>query len=194
MNRRIALRNLGFITAGALLLPSCGKEVKAVTIALKNIAISGDQEAVLAEIVNTLIPATDIPGAKDFNVHQFVLHMVDDCYSPESQQEFVNGLAQVDGAAEKKYNKSFLACSPEEKAGLINSFDELKDKKEEGLKADPQAAELASFFSITKGRTIQGYLSSEYIMTKVLVHRMIPGKFSGCVEIKDKNDILTVIG
>ena len=194
MNRRIALRNLGFITAGVLLLPSCGKEAKPVTIALKNIAINGDQEAVLAEVVNTLIPKTDIPGAKDFNVHQFVLHMVDDCYDPETQQKFVNGLARVDVVAERQFKKTFLECSPAEKAELLKAWDALREKKKEELKADPKEAEIAAFFSITKRRTIQGFLNSEYIMTNVLVHRMIPGKFTGCVEIKDKNDVLTIIG
>jgi hypothetical protein len=103
INRRIALKQLGFITAGVALLPGCVREAtKSVSVQLKNIHINGNQEAVLAEIAETLIPTTDTPGAKAMNVQQFILRMVDDCQPAESQKDFEKGLAEFEQAGDKK--------------------------------------------------------------------------------------------
>lgn len=197
MKRRIALKQIGLITAGAMILPSCLHKAKEVSIALKNIVITGDQEAVLAEIVQTIIPATDIPGAKDINVHQFVLRMLDDCHDTETQQKFVTGLSQVDELTRKRFDKSFEDCTPEERLTFLKEVDAQKqseEKKEPELLSDGKENQFPAFYSLAKRHTVQGYLSSEYIMTNVLVYNMIPGRYNGCVEIKDKNNIQNVIG
>lgn len=191
MNRRIALKQLGFITAGAMILPSCVHQAKEVSIALKNIVITGDQEAVLAEIVQTIIPATDI------QVHQFVLRMIDDCYDTEDQQKFVTGLTQADELTKKRFDKSFEDCTPGERLAFLQEVEALKKSEENKapeLLADGKENQFPAFYTLTKRHTVQGYLSSEYIMTNVLVHNMIPGRYNGCVEIKDKNDLQNVIG
>lgn len=197
MNRRIALKQMGFIAAGAMILPSCLLKAKEVSIALKNIVITGDQEAILAEIVQTMIPATDIPGARDINVHQFVLRMVDDCHDAETQQKFVTGLAQVNELTKKRFDKSFEDCTQEERLTFLKEVDAQKqtdEQKKPELLKDGKENQFPAFYSVAKRHTVEGYLSSEYIMTNVLVHNMIPGRYNGCVEIKDKNDLQNVIG
>jgi len=196
MNRRYAIQQLGLMTAGAMLLPGCIREPKKVSIALKNIAITGDDEQALADIVEALIPATDTPGAKELNVHQFVLRMVDDCQDTEHQQHFVTGLSQIDEAAKKRFNKSFEDCSLAEKQQWLNEWDERSkmEKSEEETMVDGKVNRIPQFYSLTKRYSIQGYLSSEFIMTNVMAYNMIPGRFDGCIEIKDKNDIKTIMG
>jgi hypothetical protein len=122
MKRRIALKQLGFITAGAMILPSCVQQVKQATIQLTNIIVNGDQEALLAEIAETIIPATDIPGAKALNVHHFVLKMVDDCQDKESQQQFISGLSQIEKAVKEKLTNPFEECSAEERKNSCSSW------------------------------------------------------------------------
>ncbi len=191
MNRRTALKQVGLLTAGAMLVPACVRKVNEATVALKNIAITGDQEALLADIVGTLIPATDTPGAKELDIHRYVLRMVDDCEDKESQQHFVTGLSQVDEIMETRFDKTFSDCTTEER---ITLFDELEEKKTPEKMVDGKESQLSALYSIVKRYAIQGYLSSEYIMTNVLVYNMVPGRFDGCIEIKDKNDIQNVIG
>jgi Gluconate 2-dehydrogenase subunit 3 len=190
MKRRIALKQLGLMTAGAMLIPSCVKQITQASIPLKNIVVNGDQEALLAEIAETIIPATDIPGAKALNAHRFILRMVDDCQDKESQQQFVTGLSQVDAAIKQKFNKSFEECSTDERKKFLLDLEEKNKKAEDNDKKE----DLPAFYSLTKRYSVQAFLGSEYVMTNVLVYNMIPGKFQGCVEIKDKNDIQTVIG
>lgn len=197
MKRRIALKQLGLITAGAMILPSCVKESRKVSIVLKNIAITGDQEVLLADVVGTIIPTTDIPGATDLKIHEFVLRMVDDCHDMESQQKFVTGLSQVDEVTKIRFDKLFSECSAAERLALFGELEEKKEddeKKEVEKMNDGKENRLSAFYSIAKRHTIRGYLSSEYIMTNVLVHNMIPGRYNGCIEIKDRSDIQTVIG
>jgi len=191
MKRRVALKQLGILAGGVLLLPSCVKQTRAVSMPLKNMAITGDQETLLAEVAETIIPATDIPGAKALEVPQFVLHMVDDCYDAEQQKSFTTGLASLDDEIKKKTGKSFADSAPAEREAFLKGLEEEAGKAEE---AQAKPSDLATFYSMTKRHTIQGFLNSKYIMTDVLVHNMIPGRFNGCVEIKDKNDIQTVIG
>jgi hypothetical protein len=190
MNRRIALKQLGFISAGALLLPSCVKQERQVSITLKNIAITGDQEALLSEIAEAIIPATDTPGAKEMNLQSFVLRMVDDCQDNETQKEFERGLNEFEKAVDKKYSKPFAECTASERKTFLMETEELAKQNRKNDKKTP----LTTLYSLTKRYTVQGFVSSEYIMTNVLVYNMTPGKFIGCVPIKDKNDILTVIG
>jgi hypothetical protein len=39
--------------------------------------------------------------------------------------------------------------------------------------------ELQAFIQIAKSRTIQGYLESKYVMTEVILHKMIPDPYDG---------------
>lgn len=191
MNRRIALKQLGFITVGAALLPGCVKEAaSSASVALKNIQITGSQEAIIAEIAETLIPATDMPGARAMNLQQFVLRMVDDCQPSETQKDFAQGLAEFEQAVDKKFGKSFEALSSSDKKSFLTELDATtkSEREKDSLTA------LSKFYSMTRRYTIQGFTSSEYVMTNVLPYNMIPGKFIGCVPITDQNDIKTIIG
>lgn len=191
MNRRLALKQLGVITAGVALLPGCVKEApKAASIALKHLNISGTQESVVAELAETLIPSTDLPGAKAMNLQQFVLRMVDDCQPSESQQEFVKGLQEFQTAVDKKFGKSFDALSSDEKKAFLIEVDAAAQAERE---KDNMSA-VSKFYSLTRRYTVQGFTTSEYVLTEVLPYNMLPGKFLGCVPVTDKNDIKTIIG
>src|ERR1044071_1554699 len=108
MNRRTAIRHAVLLAAGAALLPSCTNSDKAASIPLKNLSLTGAQEDMLAALSETIIPKTNnFIGASDLCSHEFVLTMVDDCSSPEEQQQFSRGLKQFEEACEKKWGQSF---------------------------------------------------------------------------------------
>ena len=157
------------IASGAVLLPASLRGANGASIRLETLKIDADQEAVLAEFVETLIPKTDTPGAKELKVHFFVLKMVDDCHGPEEQKLLVDGLAAVDNLAEKQFGNRFVACTPAQRKTLL---ERLNRKKE-------VSAELAAFNTLVKNRAIQGYLVSQYVMTSLLPHKMIPDTYDG---------------
>jgi hypothetical protein len=191
MERRTALKQMALLTGAAMLLPGCAKDAKQVSVALKNLKISGDQEELLAELTGAIIPATDTPGAKELKVHQFILRMIDDCAEPEEQQKFTTGLKAFEDLSEKQLGKSFVEAEPGEREKLLKELDKIKQGKDnEEEKKKPANI----FYGMMKDFTIRGYMSSEYVMTNQLYFKMVPGKFTGCVEIKDPTDYKTILG
>ena len=167
ISRRIAIKNLLFVTAGAALLPSClDQPTSGASISLKNLKISKDQEDALASVTETIIPTTDTPGAKDISAHLFVLKMVDDCYTDAEQKLFVNGFEGFNQLVESKYKRPFPKCTAKEKEELLTALEGGKDIAEDVL----------SFYKSTKGLTLFGYTTSQYYMTKVKGYNIIPGK------------------
>lgn len=127
------------------------------------------EEGLLQLVVGTLIPVTDTPGAKELQVDQFVLLMVNDCHDAKDQATFYSGLRDMDAFVTQHFGQPFLSCDATTRVEAIKS-----------LGGSPDAsAKLKGFIQITKRRTIQGYLESEYVMTNVLPHKMIPDPYDG---------------
>ena len=162
------------ISAGAALLPSCLQEEKKSSLALKNIKANGDDEEILSELGETIIPKTNTPGAKDVSAHLFALMMVDDCYAPDKQEKFVKGLKGFKDLTKKKFDKSFAECTPAERTAIINSVESKKDIPED----------VDFFYNTMKRLTVQAFTTSQYYLTKVHVYQLVPGKFYGCVPVK----------
>jgi hypothetical protein len=153
---------------GIYLLPSCAGDGKS-SIELKNLDILVGEEALLAEVAETMIPKTaDAPGAKDLNLHLFVLKMVDDCHDAKDQKAFKAGLASLNKVSLEKNNKPFNQLDAIARIHFIESG--LKDT------ADPA---LRTFFEITKRRVIQGFTNSKYVMTDLGQYEMVPGRYNG---------------
>ncbi len=174
-NRRVAIQQLLLIWAGAALLPSClNNAQKTATIPLKSIQINGSEEAMLAELAETILPKTDTPGAKDLSAHLFALKMVDDCYTKTNQEKYIQGLKAYGAFVEKKTGQSFVEINPDEKQSIVAEIDKQK----------PSDDALSFFYQSTKKLTIQAYTTCEYYLTKIRGYKMIPGRFQGCVPLK----------
>src|SRR5690606_2431463 len=102
MDRRTALKQMFIVAGGIMIATSCDFSSKAPTIQLNKVKFTLDDEQLLAELVEAIIPKTDSPGAKELNLHLFVMKMLDDCTSPEDQNKFTEGLK----AASKLKGKS----------------------------------------------------------------------------------------
>lgn len=176
MERRSAIRNLALITGGFMFLPSCKSTPGKASLALKNININADKEKLLAEIASTIIPATEIPGAKEVGAHLFALKMLDDMYEKEVQQNFMSGLEQLENGTKKQFDKSFSDCTINQRQKVLLDIESKKG----------YAKEVFDFYAIMKQRTIEGYLNSEYVMTKVIKYEFIPSqKYDGFYPVKN---------
>ncbi len=173
-NRRVAIQQLLFICAGTVLLPACLQNNEKASILLKKISISADQEKMLAELAETILPKTDSPGAKDLAAHLFALKMVDDCFPKTNQEKFEQGLRDFEKFAKDKSSKSFADCNAEQKNAIVADLD--------GRKNDN--GNLSFFYQSLKRLTIQAYSTSQFYLTDIRGYKMIPGKFQGCVPLK----------
>ncbi len=163
MERRLAIKQVLILAGGMALLPSCLRESGKASVQLKNLKVSLDEENVLAEISEMIIPKTDTPGAKELKLHLFVLKMLDDCYEQKDQEVFMRGLTHVSSLAPAA-RKQFIIDANAKK---------------------PQLHEDSyNFFQMTKDRTIGGYMNSKYVMSKLVIWELVPGRYNGYFPVK----------
>ena len=177
ITRREALRQCLIVTVGAALIPACMQDKSKPLVTLKHLDLNGDQQELIAELSDTIIPRTDTPGAKDTATHLFVLKMLDDCTAKEDQEKFVKGLSAFEKLVKSKFDQSFVKCSQPQKEELLKY-----------ITTDKQAPEDATdFYTSMKKLTVQGYMTSQYFLTNVRVYKLVPGKYYGCMPLTSLN-------
>ena len=194
MNRRDALARVAIIMGGTVIgadffLSGCSSPAKTdeKTTAIKPAAateakslLDAKQVSFLDEVGETILPATQTPGAKAAQVGSFMSVMVRDCYPPADQQIFLNGLAKLDTDCKTKNGKGFLACDPAQRTAFLTALDtEQKAFTQNKQKDDP-----AHYFRMMKELTLLGFFTSEVGATKALRYLPVPGRYDGNVPYK----------
>ena len=178
INRREALSRVAIIMGGTVLgaeafLTGCKTNTKGVTFSQADVDF-------LNEVGETILPATDTPGAKAANVGAFMQTMVSDCYEAKDQAIFMKGMAELNTASKKHHNKTFMESTPEERTAFLTALDqEAKEYQKNKKQDDP-----THYFTMIKQLTLWGYFSSEIGATQALRYVAIPGKYEGCVPYK----------
>jgi len=174
MKRRIAIRNLLLLSAGAAALDACGSRE---ALAYKNIPLTDAQSDMLSELGEMIIPATpDFIGAKDLKSSEFTLLMIDDCAGPEDQAAFLEGLQTFDESCKAITGATFTAGTKEERTAFLNAL--------EGRLNEERLPAFVKFYRTVKRSTISSFMSSEQYLTKVKNYSLIPPKFEGCVPVE----------
>ena len=131
------------------------------------------EEQTLELIMGAILPESSIPGAISLGVPIFVKTMMKDCYELKAQQSFLNVMGKIPKLFVSENKKELSSATESEKEQFIFSL----EKGKHGVEAQKTLATL-------KGLTIQGYMSTEYIMVNHLNYQMAPGFFNGCAPIK----------
>jgi hypothetical protein len=124
-------------------------------------------------IMGAIIPESSIPGAISLGVPNFVKTMMKDCYEVKAQQSFKNVMGDIPKLFLNENKKEISMASELEKEQFLFQL----EKGKHGVEAQKT-------FATLKGLTIQGYMSTEYIMVNHLNYQMAPGFFNGCAPIK----------
>lgn len=176
MNRRTAIKTTLIFSAGIAFLPSC-RQKDATDVSLNNISITESEEKMMAALGEAIIPTTNFVGAAGVNASQFTLMMVNDCYNPEDQKVYTDGLHQFNKMVKDNYGKSFADCSPQQKTEWLTMVESKKDMPDEVLK----------FYQISRNHILQAFTSSQQYMVDVRHYKMVPGPdYKGCLLLKDK--------
>jgi Gluconate 2-dehydrogenase subunit 3 len=174
VERRSALITLAGAVAGLVSLPSWASGWSAETVRLNRSLLSVDQNELLADIAETVIPATDTPGAKALNVQQFIQKVIVDCADKPSQEMFTKGIGMIDDLAQKSFGKPFREGDAAQRMAVLTQMSKSDDPAQKG------------FYNLVKNLTIRGYMNSEYVMTNLTHFEFIPGRYHGCVPVKTK--------
>jgi hypothetical protein len=162
MERRDALKSLAITVAGVVFLPACN--INSGSRKVYQPFLSFDQNKLLIQVIDTIIPSSaEIPGAKDLAVQDYISIMVKECHEPEIRRIFFDGLATIEKLADSLYKVNYENLEHSRKADVLLN---LKDAKEKHLN---------DFYSLVKGLSIQGFMTSEYVMVNHSGYVMVPG-------------------
>jgi hypothetical protein len=168
LSRREMLARLGVVLGGALI--GGDTWLRGGTLAGKSPtpAFTDADRALLDEIGETIIPATDTPGAKAAGIGAFMTMMVTNCYDDAHHAAFQSGLAQL-------RDEGFLTATPAARTARLN----ILDAEQKSYQAKKPATAPAHFFRMMKQLTIVGYFTSEIGATQALLFEETPGRFDG---------------
>ena len=149
-------------------------------------AFAPAERALLDEIGDTIIPTTDIPGAKAVGIGAFIAMMVRECYGAPNQAAFKDGLAKIGNSFASRFGGTFLTGSPADRTTLLNELDAEQKRftaetrrQRAAAVPPPEDEEPLHYFRMMKELTILGYFSSELGCTKALRFTEVPGRFDG---------------
>lgn len=132
----------------------------------------------LTEIAETILPATETPGATAAGVGPFIALMVADCYSPEEQTTFRDGLATIDDVCRERYGENFVALTPDERLAVAEELD-----REQFDAMQNRGDGERHYFRMLKELTVLGYFTSEVAYTQVLDYAETPGRYEPCRDL-----------
>ena len=183
MNRRDALSRVSLLLGGTVLgaelwLSGCTNPQK--NIGAGGLNFSNDDVAFLDEVSETILPATDSPGAKDAKVGEFMTTIVRDCYTPDNQKIFTDGIKKLNEASKQKNGKYFMDATPEQRHDLLVDL----DKEQKGYQSQKKKEDPTHYFRMIKELTLWGYFTSEPGANKALRYVAVPGRYEGCIDYK----------
>ncbi len=141
-------------------------------------------EILLSELVDVIIPSTDTPGAKEAQVHSFIMTYMNECASKKDARNFRKGLIEIEEASRRRFQTYFSQCSHDQKIALVKELD--NSPGNQLLVKISNKIRGKSFFDSLKHLTIEGYCTSELGATKFLQYESIPGQYKAEMTI-DKN-------
>lgn len=188
MNRR-ALMGRVAILLGASALPA-----EAFAVTRKKAAktfLTAPQFATLSAIADTVIPATDTPGAAGVGVPRLIDGMLRNWASVATRTRLTGAIAEIDKLALDADGKTFAALAPARRKDLLLTYDR------EALKPGPKRTEKLNAFEAMiagppvmnpgwvtlKDLTISLYYTSEVAMTQEQIYEHVPGTWVPSLKI-----------
>jgi len=176
MIRRMSLLFGGVVVGSQLFLEGCTRSASSEV----QVLFSPEHIDFLGNIAETILPKTKTPGAKEAGVGAFIPVMVRDCYAPNEQKIFLEGLQKVDATAKEKFGADFQSLTAEQRTVILQEIDNER-KKYDGFKDEDMPVH---YFTLLRQLTMLGFFSSELGATEALRYITIPGKYNGNLDYK----------
>lgn len=205
MDRRKALRTIGFGTTAITVTPAVVgilQSCQTQTTTFTPIHFSKDQFYVLSQLMDLIIPKTDIPGAIELKLPEFVDGFIDTVFNAQAQKRVSRGLEHFIKVAIEDSGKSsairldskdldvqlakyLKADSSQQKVWQSENNAYQKALKKDNNTEAPSVAIAHAFAVQLRSMTINAFKTSEYIGEEVLAYVPIPGEQKGCVDLME---------
>jgi len=169
MKRRTLLKTFGISAIGLATIPLWMDCWNAEELPEDDGFLTGEQRLQLQEIVDTIIPKTDTPGAKELGVEKFISLMVKDCYNEEVKAEFLTGFREINLASEEMYGNPFIEITDAERNDVLCTMEATEIVPEKKI----------NFVAFVKGLAMAGYRSSQYVLENHTDYELVPSRFHG---------------
>lgn len=153
----------------ALAAPACAKPLAPPLLTQSDVALIG-------EIADIVIPATETAGAKAAGVAEFARMMVNDWFIEEEQQRFLAGLRAFEQEARRLHGSDFLKLSAQQREAMVGSALTAAEARTAGANEKPP------FIVLVKRLTILGYYTSKIGATEELDLNLAPGRYEPCAQ------------
>jgi len=182
MKRREVLKNLGFATGFFVatptlisLLQSCTSEVKTWVPEFLTI----EQGVVLTNIVDIILPKTDLPSATELNVPQFIDKFVNEVFDEKSQASVKTAFSKIISVLKPNSEDSIEKITQEDYKALLDEHMLIKGEVDTEREINPESLEMtkSEFLNTLKSVTIFAYVNTEEIGERVLAYDPVPGAY-----------------
>jgi gluconate 2-dehydrogenase gamma chain len=170
LNRRSLLLGAVFLVGGAAALTQF---VRRPDGGSRGPVLSADQFALLEQMVDTMIPATDTPGAIDAGVPAFLRDMLREWASEATRAEFTGVLDAVQKQSFSKFGADFRELPAERRLEAMREFD--------GAAIKSGDAAYGKF----KYLVLLAYYQSEVGATQELRYELVPGAWRSCLPLTE---------
>ena len=142
------------------------------------------KKALLAELAETIIPATDTPGAKEAGAVEFMMHFLNECTDTKTLNRFVNGLQELEQYTHSNYHREFADCSATEKETIVEYFDQQSGPGKTVFEKIKNKYGGFPFFETLKKYSVYGYCISEKGASLGMRYIAVPGKYLSCIPLE----------
>ena len=147
---------------------------RAVTGARRALRVlTPEQDELVTQIAEMVIPETDTPGATSVHVNEFVDLLLAEWSSDEDRARFLAGLDAIDHETRATYGKRFVELAEPDRVVTLRALDAMRDAQ----------ASAGRSFGELKRLTVYAYFTSEAVQKNVLKTVMWPGRYDGCVSV-----------
>jgi hypothetical protein len=182
MKRREALKNLGFATGFIVatpsiisLLQSCTSEASTWTPEF----LSVEEGVVLTNLVDIILPKTDIPSATEVNVPQFIDKYINEVLDDESQAQVKTAFGNIISVLKPNAEDKISKVTEDDYKALLDNHMLIKDEVDSEREANPDSKDMtkSEFLNNLKWMTINAYKTTQEIGENVLAYDPIPGAY-----------------
>ena len=189
MNRRNALSRVAWLVGGTLSVPTLiacsGKKAETSTLAnaAASFVLNEQQQKIVAEVAEHIIPKTTTAGAKEAGVPAFIVMMLKDCYKTPEHESFMEGITALEKGnfltQTKEQQVATLTKLEADTKELMKAYEVKSTKVGDNVDKESMAkkAKGLPFWRLTKELTLLGYFTSKEGVEQNFDYQPIPGKF-----------------
>jgi gluconate 2-dehydrogenase gamma chain len=172
LNRRALLAGAVFLLGGAAALTRFTRKQDGES-ATDATALTADHFALLEQVSETLVPATDTAGAIGAGVPEFIREMLEQWGSQATRAEIAGVLDAIERQAWSKFGMGFIEMPPERRHELLKEFDAARIAAHDGA------------YRKFKWLVLIGYYHSEIGATRELRFELVPGAWRACLPLSE---------